>query len=76
MYIKFAFNYPNLKTAKKVLDRASGGAMLMYIALIGAGLIGEKWYYGKNGCFDFKFCSRLFRQLFFVQILILWSDGV
>ncbi|GAA8606451.1 hypothetical protein oki169_21950 [Helicobacter pylori] len=36
MYIKFAFNYPNLKTAKKVLDRASGGAMLMYITLIGA----------------------------------------
>ncbi|SQE23642.1 Uncharacterised protein [Campylobacter jejuni] len=40
MYIKFAFNYSNLKTAKKVLDRASGGAMLMYITLISAGLIG------------------------------------
>lgn len=39
MYIKFAFNYPNLKTAKKVLDRASGGAMLMYITLIGAGIL-------------------------------------
>ncbi|HDV7476176.1 TPA: citrate transporter [Campylobacter jejuni] len=32
-------NYPNLKTAKKVLDRASGGAMLMYITLIGAGIL-------------------------------------
>ncbi len=39
MYIKFAFNYPNLKTAKKVLDRASGGAMLMYITLIGAEIL-------------------------------------
>lgn len=33
------FNYPNLKIAKKVLDRASGGAILMYITLIGAGIL-------------------------------------
>ncbi|EAL5963082.1 citrate transporter [Campylobacter jejuni] len=32
-------NYPNLKIAKKVLDRASGSAILMYITLIGAGIL-------------------------------------
>lgn len=32
-------NYPNLKIAKKILDNASGGAMLMYITLIGAGIL-------------------------------------
>ncbi|EME9846868.1 citrate transporter [Campylobacter jejuni] len=39
LVIILPLNYPNLKTAKKVLDRASAGAMLMYITLIGAGIL-------------------------------------
>lgn len=37
--IVLPLNYPNFKTAKKILDGASGGAMLMYITLIGAGIL-------------------------------------
>ncbi|EBD1811648.1 citrate transporter [Campylobacter jejuni] len=39
LVIILPLNYPNLKIAKKVLDRASAGAMLMYITLIGAGIL-------------------------------------
>lgn len=61
-------NYPNLKTAKKVLDRASAGAMLMYITLIGAGiLIGvfdKSGIMEKMGVLILNFVSRLFRRLY------------
>ncbi|RAX55846.1 SLC13 family permease [Helicobacter sp. 10-6591] len=37
--IVLPLNYPNLKIAKKVLDQSSAGAMLMYITLMGAGIL-------------------------------------
>ncbi|MBZ7992331.1 TRAP transporter large permease subunit [Campylobacter sp. RM9333] len=37
--IALPLNYPNLKIAKKVVDKASSGAIMMYITLIGAGIL-------------------------------------
>lgn len=37
--VALLLNYPDLKIAKKVVDKASGGAIMMYITLIGAGIL-------------------------------------
>ncbi|WP_267525601.1 CitMHS family transporter [Campylobacter sp. MG1] len=37
--VALLLNYPNLKIAKKVVDKASGGAIMMYITLMGAGIL-------------------------------------
>ncbi|HEB9353177.1 TPA: TRAP transporter large permease subunit [Campylobacter coli] len=37
--IALPLNYPDLKLAKKVMDKASGSAIMMYITLIGAGIL-------------------------------------
>lgn len=37
--IVLPLNYPDFKTAKKILERESSSAMLMYVTLIGAGIL-------------------------------------